>query len=54
MNCSCAHNKDGSTTTILCPQHADTDPCLTMSRVTGKRRKGSIKHGTCTNCNWGA
>lgn len=50
--CACAHNSDGSTTTMLCPVHSDTDPCLRMSRVTGKRRVGSIKRGTCTNCGW--
>ncbi len=51
--CCCAHNLDGSTTTLLCPQHADTDPCHTMAQVTGKRRKGGIKQGACTNCGWG-
>lgn len=50
--CSCARNKDGSTTQFLCPAHADTDPCLTMSQVTGKRRKGTIAGGRCTNCGW--
>lgn len=48
--CCCAHNTDGSTTTILCPEHAAVDPCWTKSRVTGKRRKGTIRRGTCTNC----
>lgn len=52
MKCSCAHNSDGSVTTMLCPSHADTDPCLTMARVTGKRRHGSIITGTCTACGW--
>jgi hypothetical protein len=51
-NCTCAHNKDGSTTTILCPIHADTDPCLTVARVTGQRRKGTVRSGRCTNCGW--
>jgi len=50
--CSCAHNKDGSTTTMLCPTHADSDPCYTMASVTGKRRRGSIVRGRCTNCGW--
>jgi hypothetical protein len=50
--CACAHHRDGSTTTMLCPVHSDTDPCLRMSQVTGKRRVGSIKRGTCTNCGW--
>ena len=50
--CACAHNTDGSTTTMLCPVHSETDPCLRMSQVTGKRRVGSIKRGTCTNCGW--
>ena len=48
--CSCAHNTDGTTTTTLCPLHAETDPCLTVARVTGKRRKGTIRRGVCTNC----
>lgn len=48
--CSCARNTDGTTTTSMCPIHADTDPCLTMSLVTGRRRKGSIIRGTCSSC----
>lgn len=48
--CSCARNLDGSTTTLLCPVHAKIDPCLTMSHVTGRRRKGTIRNGRCTNC----
>lgn len=48
--CACAHNRDGSTTTMLCPVHADQDPCLTMSQVTGRRRKGSIVRGRCSSC----
>lgn len=50
--CSCAHNRDGSVTTMLCPAHAETDPCVTTAQVTGKRRKGTITRGTCTNCGW--
>lgn len=50
--CSCAHHKDGSVTTMLCPAHAKTDPCITTAQVTGKRRKGTITRGRCTNCNW--
>lgn len=50
--CACAHNQDGSVTTMLCPAHAETDPCLTMASVTGKRRKGTITKGSCTNCGW--
>lgn len=50
--CSCATNNDGSVTPTLCPLHATTDPCHTMASVTGKRRKGSIARGTCTNCGW--
>lgn len=50
--CCCAHHDDGSVTTFLCPLHADDDPCLTMARVTGKRRRGTIKRGTCTACGW--
>lgn len=51
-NCACAKHSDGSRTTMLCSVHADSDPCLTMSQVTGKRRKGTILRGTCTNCGW--
>ncbi|MGW8431114.1 hypothetical protein ACWGJ9_08320 [Curtobacterium citreum] len=50
--CACAKNNDGSRTTFLCPKHADSDPCATMSRVTGRRRKGTIRNGRCTNCGW--
>lgn len=53
MNCSCAHHNDGSVTTFLCPIHADDDPCQTESSVTGRRRKGTVAKGTCTNCGWG-
>ncbi|QDK01528.1 hypothetical protein SEA_LEEROYJENKINS_126 [Microbacterium phage LeeroyJenkins] len=52
MNCSCAINRDGSRTTILCPVHSEVDPCERYSRVTGKRRKGTIKSGKCTHCGW--
>lgn len=52
--CACAHNADGSVTTILCPVHSDRDPCARMAAVTGKRRKGTIKRGVCTNCGWKA
>ena len=48
--CSCARNKDGTVTTLLCSQHADQDPCFTISRVTGRRRTGTIRRGVCTNC----
>lgn len=51
--CLCATHPDGSVTVLLCPLHADTDPCLTMSRVTGKRRTGTIRRGVCTACGWG-
>lgn len=50
--CFCATYQDGSRGKTLCPEHADTDPCLTKSLVTGKRRKGTIKRGTCTSCGW--
>lgn len=53
MSCTCAHNRDGSVTTFLCPVHADTDPCLTSSLVTGRRRRGMIRRGVCTSCGWG-
>ena len=48
--CVCAINSDGSTTRFLCPVHADIDPCQTLAQVTGKRRKGTIRRGTCTHC----
>lgn len=51
-SCSCATHADGSVTKLLCPLHADTDPCLTMSRVTGRRRTGTIRRGVCTACGW--
>ncbi len=50
VNCVCAKNTDGTRTTTLCSVHATTDPCLTVSLVTGKRRKGTIRRGVCTNC----
>lgn len=50
--CACAINRDGTKTTILCPVHADVDPCFTKAQVTGKRRKGTIRNGCCTNCGW--
>jgi hypothetical protein len=48
--CVCARHTDGSVTTFLCPVHADTDPCLTMASVTGRRRTGTIRRGVCTSC----
>lgn len=48
--CACARHDDGSVTTFLCPIHADTDPCLTMSLWSGRRRKGTIRRGVCTSC----
>lgn len=39
---------------MLCAVHAETDPCLTTARVTGRRRKGTIRSGTCTACGWSA
>lgn len=53
VRCSCAHHADGSVTAMLCPVHAETDPCITMAQVTGKRRKGTITRGACTNCGHG-
>ena len=52
--CACAHNTDGSTTTLLCPVHSDTDPCARMAQVTGKRRTGTLRGGQCTHCGWTA
>lgn len=54
VRCTCAVHNDGSVTRFLCSQHADKDPCLTMSHVTGKRRKGTIRRGVCTACGWSA
>jgi len=51
-NCACAKHQDGSVTTMLCSEHADIDPCLTFSSVTGKRREGSIVSGVCSKCGW--
>ena len=51
-NCACAHNLDGSVSTFLCSVHAVQDPCLTFAQVTGKRRRGSVKNGKCSNCGW--
>lgn len=48
--CACAHNRDGSVTTLLCPAHAAQDPCATFAQVTGKRRRGTIRRGVCTAC----
>ena len=45
--CACSDHSN-----MLCPKHADTDPCLSSSLVTGKRRKGTIRNNTCTNCGW--
>jgi hypothetical protein len=50
--CSCAYNTDGTVTTMLCPQHADEDPCATKAAVTGRRRRGSIINGVCSACGW--
>jgi hypothetical protein len=52
--CVCATHADGSVTTSMCPRHADTDPCLTMAMVTGRRRTGTIRRGVCTSCGHGA
>lgn len=50
--CACARHDDGSVTTFLCPAHAEQDPCLTTSQVTGRRRTGTIRRGVCTACGW--
>lgn len=52
-SCVCARNTDGSVTTLLCPAHADADPCASMAAVTGRRRKGTVRSGVCTRCGWG-
>ena len=52
--CLCAHNTDGSVTTMMCPLHAKNDPCWMTATVTGQRRRGSIVKGVCTNCGWTA
>jgi len=53
VRCACAQNSDGTTTTILCPVHADADPCETRAASTGRRRKGKVRDGVCTHCSWG-
>lgn len=50
--CVCPTYNDGSVYHGTCALHATQDPCLTMSLITGTRRKGTIKSGTCTNCGW--
>src|SRR5574343_1803867 len=51
--CACAPAADGTATaTMLCPRHADEDPCATLASVTGRRRKGPVRGGTCTSCGW--
>ncbi len=52
MTCTCVKHDDGSVTTFLCSVHADSDPCLTMATVTGRRRTGTIRRGKCTACHW--
>lgn len=52
-SCACARDATGHLTSdSLCPVHAEVDPCLTTSQVTGRRRKGTIRSGVCTNCGW--
>lgn len=53
LRCVCARHADGSVTTMLCSVHAETDPCLTMAQVTGRRRTGTIRRGVCTSCGHG-
>lgn len=48
--CSCARYSDGSVHTGLCPAHAAVDPCLTLAKITGRRRTGTIRRGVCTSC----
>lgn len=50
MSCSCTRNSDGTVTSLACPAHATYDPCAMFAAVTGKRRKGTIRKGICTNC----
>lgn len=50
--CACATYDDGSVHSSLCPLHAELDPCEVFARVTGKRRTGTIRRGTCTHCGW--
>lgn len=52
--CACAKHNDGSVTTLLCPIHAEVDPCQTKALITGKRRRGSIDNGHCSHCGWEA
>jgi hypothetical protein len=54
VTCTCTQHTDGTATTFLCPLHAADDPCHTKSLVTGKRRRGSIRNGRCSHCQWEA
>lgn len=50
--CACSTNRDGTTTTFLCPVHATQDPCHTKAQITGRRRRGSVERGCCSHCGW--
>lgn len=52
--CACGRRPDGDWDPTLCPVHADTDPCLTMATITGRRRRGTIRRGVCTSCGHGS
>ena len=49
-NCICRHYSDGSVYKENCPLHAPQDPCAVTAQITGRRRKGTIRKGVCTNC----
>ncbi len=51
--CVCARDESGAVTSdLFCALHSSEDPCLRVSRIMGRRRKGSIKRGVCTHCGW--
>lgn len=52
--CTCARHADGTTSPTFCPTHAGTDPCIILHAITGRRRRGTIRNGTCTACGWSA
>ena len=49
-HCICLHYSDGSVYKENCPLHATLDPCAVTAQITGRRRKGTIRRGVCTNC----
>lgn len=55
--CACSVTSRGTlSSSTLCPLHAAEDPCQTQSQITGRRRKGTLRHrkgcSSCTSCGW--